>query len=110
QVIAEKDKLASAPAPAQVSVGRPAEVNLVLGGGGPGGGVSKEAAAKNAELKKAFEEGIAASQANNYDGAIAAFTRASEANPSCYDCHYNIAYMNAQKKDYDKAEAEYKKA
>jgi tetratricopeptide (TPR) repeat protein len=107
-VTAEKDKLASPPAPAAVSVGRPAEVNLVLGGAGAP--MSKEAAAKNAELKQAFEEGIAASQANDYDKAIAAFTHASEINPNCFDCHYNIGFMYSQKKDWDKAEAAYKKA
>lgn len=107
-VSAEKDKLASPPAPAAVSVGRPAEVNLILGGAGAP--VSKEAAAKNAELKKAFEEGIAASQANDYDKAIAAFSHASEVNPTCFDCQYNIGYMYSQKKEWDKAEAAYKKA
>jgi len=107
-VTAEKDKLASPPTMAAVSVGRPGEANLVIGAGGGGGG--KEVAAKNAELKKAFDEGIAASQANNYDAAIAAFTRAAEINPNCADCQYNMGYMYAQKKDYDKAEAAYKKA
>ncbi|HEY7291083.1 MAG TPA: tetratricopeptide repeat protein [Vicinamibacterales bacterium] len=108
-VTAEKDKQAAAPAQAAVRIGAPAEVNLVIGAGGGAAG-SKEVAAKNAELKKAFEEGIAASQANNYDGAIAAFTKAAEINPNCSDCHYNMAFMYSQKKDYDKAEAEYKKA
>jgi tetratricopeptide (TPR) repeat protein len=107
-VTAEKDKLAAAPAPATVSIGRPTEVNLVLGGAGAP--MSKEAAAKNTELKKAFEEGIAASQANDYDKAIASFSHAAEINPNCFDCHYNIAYMYAQKKDWDNAEASYKKA
>ena len=107
-VTAEKDKLTSPPSMTAVSVGRAGEVNLVIGAGGGGGG--KEVAAKNAELKKAFDEGIAASQANNYDAAIAAFTRAAEINPNCADCQYNMGYMYAQKKDYDKAEAAYKKA
>lgn len=107
-VSAEKDKVGSAPAPAAVSVGRPAEVNLVLGGGGAP--ISKEAAAKNAELKKAFEEGIAASQANEYDKAIASFNHAAEINPTCFDCYYNIGFMYSQKKEWDKAEESYKKA
>jgi tetratricopeptide (TPR) repeat protein len=107
-VTAEKDKLASAPSMAAVSIGRPAEVTVVLGGSGAP--LSKEAAAKNAELKKAFEEGIAASQANDYDKAIASFSHAVEISPQCFDCHYNMGYMYAQKKEYDKAEAEYKKA
>jgi tetratricopeptide (TPR) repeat protein len=106
-VTAEKDKLSSPPSMAAVSVGRPGEVNLIIGAGG---GPSKEVAAKNAELKKAFDEGVAASQANNYDGAIAAFSRAAEINPNCADCQYNMGFMYAQKKDYEKAEAAYKKA
>ena len=31
-------------------------------------------------------------------------------NASCYDCYYNIAYSQTQKKDLEKAEAAYKKA
>jgi len=107
-VTAEKDKLASPAAPAAVSLGRAAEVSLVLGGAGAP--ISKEAAAKNAELKKVFEEGIAASQANDYDKAIASFTQAAEINPSCFDCYYNIGFMHSQKKEWDQAEAAYKKA
>jgi len=110
-ISAEKDKTGSNQAPARVSVSRPAEVSLVIGaGGGAGAGGNKEAAAKMAELKKAFEEGIAAGQAGRHDDAIAAFTKASEINPNCFDCHYNVAYMYTQKKEYDKAEVEYKKA
>ncbi len=108
-ITAEKDKMSSPPSMAAVSVGRPADVVIVIGAGGGGPG-AKEVAAKNAELKKAFDEGIAASQANNYDGAIAAFTRAAEINPNCSDCQYNMGFMYAQKKDYEKAEAAYKKA
>jgi len=108
-ISAEKDKQGSAPVATRVRVGGPSEVTIVIGAG-MGAGASKEAAAKTAELKKAFEEGIAASQAGNYDGAIAAFTHAAEVNPNCFDCHYNIGYSYSQKKDYDKAEAAYKKA
>jgi len=107
-VTAEKEKLASPAAPAVVSLGRPAEVTLVVGGAGAP--ISKEAAAKNAELKKVFEEGIAASQANDYDKAIASFTQAAEINTSCFDCYYNIGFMHSQKKEWDQAEAAYKKA
>src|SRR5215210_3126306 len=59
KVTAEKDKLTSNVADVRVSISRPAEANLVLGAGGP----SKEVAAKNAELKKAFDEGVTASRA-----------------------------------------------
>jgi tetratricopeptide (TPR) repeat protein len=106
KVTAEKDKLTSNTAEVRVSISRPAEANLVLGAGGP----SKEAAAKNAELKKTFDEGVAASRAGNHDEAIAKFTAAAGMNANCYDCYYNIAFSESQKKDYDKAEAAYKKA
>jgi tetratricopeptide (TPR) repeat protein len=106
KVSAEKDKLASNVADVRVSISRPAEANLVLGAGGP----SKEVAAKNAELKKVFDEGVAASRAGNHDEAIAKFNAAAAVNASCYDCYYNIAFSEMQKKEYDKAEAAYKKA
>ncbi len=108
-VSAEKDKQGTAPVNTRVRIGTPSEVTLVIGAGA-GAAASKEAAAKNAELKKAFEEGIAAGQAGNYDQSIASFTKATEVNPSCYDCYYNMGYMYSQKKEYDKAEASYKKA
>ena len=108
KVTAEKDKAASAPTPVNVRISPGAPLTLVIGAGG--GGASPEVAAKNAELKKTFEEGVAASRAGNHDEAIAKFQRAAELNASCYDCYYNIAYSQTQKKDLEKAEAAYKKA
>ena len=110
KVTAEKDKLSSNTADVRVSISRPGEVTLVLGAGGASAAASKENAAKNAELKKVFEEGVAASRAGNHDDAIAKFTAAAALNATCYDCYYNIAYSETQKKDYEKAEAAYKKA
>jgi tetratricopeptide (TPR) repeat protein len=109
KVTAEKDKVASPPSPVTVRIAAGSPVTLVLGGGA-GGGVSPEAAAKTAALKKTFEEGVTASRAGNHDAAITSFQAAAELNPNCYDCYYNIAYSESQKKDYDKAEAAYKKA
>jgi tetratricopeptide (TPR) repeat protein len=110
KVTAEKDKLTSNTADVRVSISRPAEANLVLGAGGPSAAATKEQAAKNAELKKVFDEGVAASRSGNHDDAIAKFTAAAAVNAACYDCYYNIAFSESQKKDYDKAEAAYKKA
>lgn len=107
KVSAEKDKVASATVPITVRIAAAAPVTLVLG---TAGGLTPEAAAKNAELKKTFEEGVAASRAGNHDEAIAKFLRAAELNDKCYDCYYNIAYSQSQKKDLDKAEQAYKKA
>jgi tetratricopeptide (TPR) repeat protein len=62
------------------------------------------------ELTKAFNEGVAASAAGNFDLAIAKFTEALKTNPQCSDCYYNIGVANADKKDYAAAEAAYIKA
>jgi len=109
KVSAEKDKVVSNEAGASVSVSRPAEVNLILGAAAAVA-ANKEAATKGAELKKAFDEGVTASKAGNYDEAIAKFKAAADLNPNCYDCYYNMAFSASQKKDYDAAEASYKKA
>jgi tetratricopeptide (TPR) repeat protein len=106
KVTAEKDKQMSPPSNITVRIAASAPVTLVIGAGG----ASPEVAAKNAELKKTFEEGVAASRAGNHDAAIASFTKAAELNAGCYDCYYNIAFSESQKKDFDKAEAAYKKA
>ncbi len=58
--------------PAQVRVGQTAEVNFVLGAGG-GTGENPKAA----ELKKLFEEGVAASRGNQHDVAIEKFNAAA---------------------------------
>ena len=108
KVVAEKDKIASGPSPVTVRIAAGAPITLVLGGGA--GGVNPEVAAKTAALKKTFEEGVTASRAGNHDAAIASFQAAAELNPTCYDCYYNIAFSESQKKDYEKAEVAYKKA
>lgn len=107
KITAEKDKLTASQS-VRVRIGSTATADLMLGANAAAG--SAEAAKKSAELKKAFEEGVAASRAGNQDEAVAAFTRALEVNPACYDCYYNIGYAHVQKKDFEKAEASYKKA
>jgi tetratricopeptide (TPR) repeat protein len=109
KVTAEKDKVVSNTADVSVAISRPGEANLILGAAAAMAG-AKENAAKTAELKKTFEEGVVASRAGNHDEAIAKFKAAAELNPNCFDCYYNIAYSASQKKDYDAAEAAYKKA
>jgi len=109
KVTAEKDKVVSNTADVSVAISRPGEANLILGAAAAMAN-SKEAAAKTAELKKTFEEGVVASRAGNHDEAIAKFKAAADLNPNCFDCYYNMAFSSTQKKDYDAAEASYKKA
>src|SRR5919201_5668145 len=108
KLTAEKDKLASPPSTVRVSVSNPGQANLVIGAAGAA--MTKEAQAKNAELKKLFDEGVAAAGGGRHDEAVEKFTQAAALNATCYDCYYNIGFSYSQKKDYDKAEAAYKKA
>jgi tetratricopeptide (TPR) repeat protein len=107
KVTAEKDKLIASEV-VRIRIGTTSDTALTLGANAAAG--SAEAAKKTADLKKAFDEGVAASRAGNQDDSIAAFNRAIEVSATCYDCYYNIGYAHSQKKEYEKAEASYKKA
>jgi tetratricopeptide (TPR) repeat protein len=108
KVTAEKEGIGAQVLPAQVRLGGAAELAFVLSK--KTAGPTKEELAKNTELKKAFDEGVAASKAGNTDDAIAKFSRAAELSSTCGDCYYNLGYAYSQKKDWEKAEAAYKKA
>jgi tetratricopeptide (TPR) repeat protein len=100
-LVAEKDKLASEPSKATVRNAAPANVSLTLGAA-PSAAASKESTT--------FSEGVALSTAGKHAEAIEKFNAGIVANPSCFECYNNIGYSYAQMKDYDKAEAAYKKA
>lgn len=107
-VVAEKERMASAPTNVNVSAGKPAEVALVVSAaGGANTKASQEAAAA---LKKVFDEGVAASGSGNHQDAIAKFQQGIQLNASCSDCYNNIGFSYMQLKDYPKAEEAYKKA
>jgi tetratricopeptide (TPR) repeat protein len=108
KVTAEKEKLGAQSFDARVRLGEAAEVNFALDPriAGP----TKEDAAKAEAVKKLFEDGVAASRSNDYDGALAKFNEALGLLPTCYDCYYNIGFAHAQKKEFDKAEESFKKA
>src|SRR4051794_16840194 len=105
KVTATKDKLTASQS-VRISQGRPANAKLVLGAGGASPAENAAATA----LRKVLDDAIAASNAGKYDEAIAGFTKASETQPACFACYYNIGYAHAQKKDYDNAEINYKRA
>jgi len=92
----------------RVSQRGPSSVKLVIGAGGPGG--DPTLAARTADLRKAFDEGVALSRAGKYDESVESFNKAVTLNPNCQDCFYNIGFAYAQKKEYDKAEENYKKS
>jgi len=109
KVTAGKDKLGSQSFDVRVRISQSAEINFQLVPGQQTA-ASDDDAARVAEAKKAFQEGVQASEAGNYDGAIAAFQHAAELNSTCADCYYNIGVAHLQKKDYGQAETALQKA
>jgi tetratricopeptide (TPR) repeat protein len=105
RISATDPKIGTATADTRVSLGRVAEVTIVL--------VPTTAAndaGKAAELKKAFEEGVQASRSGNHDAAIEKFRGALALAPTCFDCHFNIGVAYMAKKDEKAAEAAWKQA
>lgn len=92
------------------------ELNFTLKPGGPSGGAGpseadrKKAEAERAAVTAAFDQGVAFSNENKYDEAIAKFNEVIVKLPKCAECYNNIGAVNLKKKDYDAAEAAYKKA
>ena len=68
-----------------------------------------EAAAKD-KVAKLFGEGVTASNAGNFDEAIAKFTESVAISPQCNVCYTNIGVAYLGKKDYPNAETSFKKA
>ena len=89
-----------------VKLGQMREVNFALARGSAG---SPEAA-KAAELKKVFEEGVTLSRAGNHADAIEKFDAAAAILPTCFDCYYNIGVSHMASKNDKGAEEAWKKA
>lgn len=62
------------------------------------------------DIQKTFADAVAKLQANDFDGAIAAFDAMILKNPSLAEAHYNKGFAQYQKKDYAAAEASLKQA
>jgi tetratricopeptide (TPR) repeat protein len=104
-VTASKDGIGEAKADVRIALGATEQIDLTLAKPGAGGtAMSKEDAAKQEAMQKAFDEGIAATKAGNLDEAIAKFSAAKAVNPDCYACQFNIGLSYAAKKDVAKAE------
>ena len=105
KITATDPKVGSASSMTVVRLGRVSDLVIVL--------VPTTAAndaAKAAELKKAFDEGVTASRAGRHDEAIEKFKAAIAMAPSCFDCHFNIGVAHMAKKDEKAAEAAWKQA
>jgi tetratricopeptide (TPR) repeat protein len=106
KVTVNKQGVGPATRPAQVSQGRPTELQFQLAPAGAAGADPKAAA----ELQAAAKAGADALRAGNNDEAIAKFTELVGKVPTCADCYYNLGVAHSNKKDYDQAEAAFKKA
>lgn len=109
RVTASKENVGTQSFDVRVRLGAAAEVNFQLNPQNAPA-MSKEEASKLDAFKKVFEAGVAASNAGNYDEAIARFTEAATMRSDCFACQYNIGSAHAQKQEYDKAETAFKKA
>jgi tetratricopeptide (TPR) repeat protein len=105
RVTATDPKIGSAGSETKVSLGRVAEMTIVLVPS-----TAANDAAKAKELKAAFDEGVAASRAGRQDEAIEKFKAALALAPNCFDCHFNIGVAYMAKKDDKAAEAAWKQA
>jgi tetratricopeptide (TPR) repeat protein len=100
-ITASKDGVGQAQTQAKISLGSTEQIDMTLA---KGQGVSKEEAAKQDAMSKAFNEGVALTQAGKLDEGIAKFMEAKAAQPDCYACQFNIGLSYAAKKDVAKAE------
>lgn len=110
RITAEKEGYAPLAADRRVRLGDATEIAFTMQTGEVAAAGGPEAAKKAGELKRLFDEGVAATKTNNPDAAIESFKKAIEIMPSCPDCYYNLGYAHTQKKDYDPAEQAFKKA
>jgi tetratricopeptide (TPR) repeat protein len=108
KVSAEKDKLSQS-FDIRVRLGDPIDVKFVLA---PGAGVtsSAEAAKLEAQIRAAFDEGVALSNAGKSEEAIAKFNEVIAIAPKCASCYANIGSIHLRAQEYDEAETAYKQA
>ena len=100
-ITASKDGVGQAQTQTKISLGSTEQIDLTLA---KGQAMSKEEAAKQDAMSKAFSDGVALTQAGKLDEAIAKFMEAKAAQPDCYACQFNIGLAYAAKKDVPKAE------
>ncbi len=105
RVTASDPKIGTASNDTRIVLGKVSEMTIVLVPS-----TAANDAAKAAELKKTFEEGVAASRAGQHDAAIEKFNAALAISPACFDCQFNIGVALMAKKDEKAAEDAWKKA
>jgi len=115
RITASKEGLAPVTIEHRINLGEPTYLpNIKLApprAGGGGGGKADPAAEKAmAELKAGVESAIALTKEGKFDEAEAAYKDLIAKNPTRHQLYYNMAIVQAQKKDNAGAEASYMKA
>lgn len=112
KVTASKDNMAQS-FEVRVRIGNMSEVNFALTPGSVAPMSKEDMEAVKAKIEtatKTFDEGVALSQANKDDEAIAKFNEVIAQIEKCGECHVNIGAIHAKNKRYADAEASFKKA
>jgi tetratricopeptide (TPR) repeat protein len=112
KVTASKEGVGTVSGNTQVALSRPAtpEMRLVPAGVDAATAANPEALARAAAIQEAFNAGVAANAAGNYQEAIAKFNEALAVSDSCSECYYNIGVVYSEQKQYEQAEQAYKSA
>jgi tetratricopeptide (TPR) repeat protein len=115
RITASKDGFAPVTIEYRIQLGEPTYLpNIKLSpprAGGGGGGPADPAAEKAmAELRAGVEQAIALTKEGKLDEAEAMYKDLITKNPTRHQLHYNLAIVQAQKKDAAGAEASYLKA
>jgi Tfp pilus assembly protein PilF len=110
KVTVSKDKVGTATQTIPVKQGNnpPLSFSLVPAAA-PGTGLAAKDKAEAAALQAMAAAAVDAMKAGDNDLAITRFNEVIVKVPTCADCYYNIALAHTNKKEYDKAEAAYKK-
>ncbi len=113
KITADKEGVGSISGNTNVQLtGKPStpELRLVPAGVNPDAAANPELLKESAALQAAFNAGVTANAAGNYDEAIAKFNEAIGVSAKCSECYYNLGVVYAQQKKYDDAETAYKQA
>ena len=89
---------------------KPGAAGAAAAGGKPSAEEAKKHAERIERVKTTFKEGADATNAGQYDEAIAKFNAVLVDLPSCTDCYNNLGTVYTRQKDWVKAEESFRKA
>jgi tetratricopeptide (TPR) repeat protein len=106
-VTVSKEGVGTLTLPANITQGRPTELNFQLT---PVSGLSQAEKEALAAMGKLATEAQDAMRSGRDDDAIKAFSEIIVKVPNCGECYFNLGTLHTKKQQYTEAEAAYKKA